>query len=303
MFPLIHPKKRPAYRLALLLLGWSVAVQAQSIPADYRSYIHQQRQQREASLQSDDGWLNLAGLFWLKPGRNTFGADRANAIVFPAGRCAPQLGALILKDGEVWIEANEGQVFHQGKPIQNLQLYGKGVGKMIVLEHRALRWFVIQRGDRFGIRLRDLESPAVMDFPGLDYFPIDPAWRLEATLEPGPPGKQLPIMNVLGQTSMQDSPGTLVFMVQGKEYRLDAVLEGDRLFLIFSDATAGESTYGGGRFLYAAMPGPDGKTVLDFNLAENPPCAFTEFATCPVPPPQNVLPLAIEAGEKAYGAH
>jgi uncharacterized protein len=257
---------------------------------------------RMESLKSETGWLNLAGLFWLKEGENTFGSDVTNNIRFPKG--APFLGHFTLKNGEVFIETKlQSTVFNSKEEVvSSLKIYP--YEKPIVLKSGSLRWFVIKRGDKYGVRLRDLESPNVLHFTGIDTYNIDENWRLKAKLEVTK-DKKIAITDVLGHTSMQTSPGTLVFSKDGKEYRLDAVEEGDQLFIIFKDATSGKETYGAGRFLYADKPAPnsDGSVYLDFNKAINPPCAFTEFATCPLAPKQNWLSLAITAGEKKAHEH
>ncbi|MFM8488780.1 MAG: DUF1684 domain-containing protein, partial [Bacteroidota bacterium] len=157
-------------------------------------------------------------------------------------------------------------------------------------------------GDRYAVRLRDLEHPALATFRGVETYVPDTAWIFRARLE-RTVGKKIPITNVLGQVNMMESPGTLVFTHKGTAYRLDAVEDDGKLFILFSDETSGSATYGTGRFLYAEIPGSDNYTVLDFNKAINPPCAFTVYATCPLPPAQNSLPFAVTAGEKRYGEH
>src|SRR5262249_36692070 len=160
----------------------------------------------------------------------------------------------------------------------------------------------IKRGDRFALRVRDQNNDARTRFRGLEYFPIDPKWRIEARLERYDSAKMIPIANVTGTVNESPSPGTLVFEIDGQSYKLDPILEkgSTDLFVIFADATSGRETYGAGRFVYAPAPGPDGKTVLDFNKAHNPSCAFTRYATCPLPPRQNRLRIRIDAGEKKY---
>jgi uncharacterized protein (DUF1684 family) len=174
-----------------------------------------------------------------------------------------------------------------------------------VMKSGTLTFLVIRRGDRLGIRVKDSESEARRNFKGLDYFPADPKYRVEARFEPYNPPKKIPITNVLGMLSLETSPGALVFTIDGKELRLDPIYEQGTtdLFIIFKDATSGHETYGAARYLYASPP-VNGKTIVDFNHAYNPPCAFTPYATCPLPPPQNRLPIRIEAGEKKYaGGH
>jgi uncharacterized protein (DUF1684 family) len=254
-------------------------------------------------LKSENGWLNLAGLYWLEEGENTFGSDKANKVVFPKGELF--LGHFILKNGEVYVDIKaDARVFNsKNQVVKSLKLLP--AADDIVLKHESLRWFIIKRGDKYGIRLRDLESPTLLHFAGIETYPVASNWRIKARLESVDTNKTIPITDVLGHTNMQRSPGTAVFTVDGKEYRLDAVESGKQLFFIFKDATSGKETYGAGRFLYTERPEPnsDGVIYLDFNKATNPPCAFTEFATCPLAPKQNWLPIAITAGEKNYGEH
>ncbi len=165
-----------------------------------------------------------------------------------------------------------------------------------------LSWNVIKRGDRYAIRLRDSAHPNRTNFKGIERYPVDPAWRVRAKFSAYEPAKKLKIVNVLGMVEEQPSPGALVFSLSGKEYRLDVLDEGAKIpwFVIIADETSGEETYGGGRFLYVARADSSGETVIDFNKAYNPPCSFTPYATCPLPPEQNRLPLAVRAGEKRY---
>jgi uncharacterized protein (DUF1684 family) len=170
----------------------------------------------------------------------------------------------------------------------------------------SFRFNVIKRNDKFAIRMKDANAPTRTGFKGLDYFPANTKWRIEAKFVPFQPARKIPITNVLGMTSDELAPGELVFTVDGKEYRLEPIIEqGEKdFFLIFKDATSGKETYGAARYVYAKPPGPDGKVIIDFNKSYNPPCAFTPYATCPLPPPPNRLPFAIDAGEKKYaGGH
>ena len=262
---------------------------------------------RDSSLRRPDGWFSLAGLFWLAPGENPFGSDPANRLVFPAGKAPARAGVFVLADSTVTLRARPGAgVTRDGEPVAVLALRADAdSGGPDVLALGSLRFHVIRRGGRVGVRLKDLESPARAAFTGLEYYPVDPGWRVAARLERHDPPRKVAITNVLGDVSEVDSPGTLVFERGGRTYRLDPVLDdpgAEELFVIFADSTNGRGTYGAGRFLYAALPGSDGRLELDFNRAYNPPCAFTAFATCPLPPPQNRLALAVTAGEKEYRA-
>ncbi|AFK01815.1 protein of unknown function DUF1684 [Emticicia oligotrophica DSM 17448] len=286
------------YSLALFILSSFITP---NDDADYEKEIKEWHKNRIESLKKENGWLNLAGLFWLEEGRNSFGADIENKIIFPTGKSGNFLGEFILSNGEVFIEAKKGaEIYHENEKVEKLKIFPSE--KPILLKHHTLRWFVIKRGNKYAIRLRDLDSPFLKEFHGIETFQIDKKWKLKAKFEPTV-GKKIAILDVTGQTSQQDSPGKLIFTVAGKEYALDALAEGDELFIIFGDITNKKETYGAGRFVYAAKPDADGFTSLDFNKAYNPPCAFTPYATCPLPPKQNLLPIAISAGEKNYGNH
>ena len=205
---------------------------------------------------------------------------------------------------EVRVHAAPGVALtHDGQPATDLVLTnGDDSARPIQLALGSLRFFIIQRGDRLGVRIKDTKSPALAAFHDVDTYPAQPAWRFDARFEPYDPPKKLAIPNVLGQVEESPSKGAVVFEKDGRTYRLDALADDKdgTLFIIFGDATNGHETYGAGRFLDTAAP-KDGRVVVDFNQAYNPPCAFTSFATCPLPPKDNKLALKVEAGEKKYG--
>ncbi|UHG92116.1 DUF1684 domain-containing protein [Spirosoma oryzicola] len=270
----------------------------------YRTRIDQWHQERVTSLKSENGWLNLAGLFWLEAGKNSLGRGTNFAVSFPEAGARVDLGALYLEKGEVrFVPPKEAEVSANGKAVTAPITIFSSDDNSITLAHGSLRWFIIKRGDKYGVRLRDLNSPYLSEFHGIDRFPVDESWRVNAKLEVPSVPKTIPILDVLGMTSQQALAGTLVFERAGKTYRLDAVGDGPKLFILFGDLTNAHQTYGSGRFLYVDKPGADGTTVLDFNQAINPPCAFTPYATCPLPPKQNKLALSVTAGEKRYGDH
>ncbi len=288
----------------LLLLGclWTQGLSATPSDTTYEAAINTWQAQREAALVSEAGWLNLAGLLAIKPGRNTFGSAPDNDLVFPKGEA--YIGAFILEDGQVRVEITPAaEVWQDARPVRSEIMFQSKAEGPVVLRHQSLRWFVIQRGERFLVRLRDLEHPAVQQFSGIERFPTDTAWRIEATLEPADSDFQLRVVDVIGTISMQASPGAFVFEKNGQQHRLYPTVAGDELFFVFADQTNGDSTYGAGRFLYAPLPDAHGKTVLDFNKAYNPPCTFTAWATCPLPSPENYLKLSVTAGEKTWGEH
>lgn len=279
-----------------------IPVSAASGPSAYQASIENWRKEREQRLKAPDGWLTVAGLFWLKEGENRAGSDPAYEIVLPDKRAPRRLGVFDFHDGKTTFRVASGaHVAVNGKPVLTADLAPDSSGRPDLLQTGDFTMFVIKRGPKYGIRLRDLHSAMRNDFHGLDWYPVQQKLRIVANFTDHPSSTTIPIPNVLGQTEQQPSPGYATFELGGKAYRLDPVLEGNRLFFIFRDTTAGKTTYGAGRFLYTELS-KDGKVVLDFNKAENPPCAFTPYATCPLPPKQNRLPLAIEAGEKKYAA-
>jgi len=290
-------------------------------PADHAAEIRAWQEERQASLLEPGGWLSLVGLYWLEEGANTFGGAPDNDLVFPAGapkRAGTLHRALALGEAEVRLEPAPGADLRlavgagedgemdfaaTGEPVGARSLAADTSGEPTVLALGSLRFWAIERGDRVGVRVVDLESPALAAFEGLEHFPVDVAWRVEARLERAP-GATVAVPNVLGQVDEQPTPGALVFAhpVSGEELRLVPTEGSDgELFLVFGDATNRDETYGGGRFLYADPPGADDRVVLDFNRAYNPPCAYTPYATCPLPPAENKLAVRIEAGEKRYG--
>ena len=265
--------------------------------------------ERIAALKQPDGWLNLEGLFWLKKGANSFGSSKENELVYDNAAFPKHLGDFIYEDGKVYwkdaatekitIKDNAGLVVANAETL-NLLTATEGD---YISQWKDFLWVVIKREDKVGVRFRNLKAKTLLEFKGIERFPVDPKWRVKAKVIPQNQNP-LMIMNVLGQNTAQKHGGQLVFEIEGKTYRLDAIDEGGvRLFVTFADATSGKTTYGSGRFIELDKPDADGYTYIDFNKAYNPPCAFTEFATCPLPPPQNRLTIAIPAGEKKYGQH
>ncbi|RYU93530.1 DUF1684 domain-containing protein [Emticicia agri] len=286
-----------ASTISLLLSGFTKT----SDDTPYQIEIKAWHNQRVENLKKENGWLNLAGLFWLEKGKNAFGNSSTNKIIFPIGKSDDFLGNLILEKGEVFIETTPDKaIYANDEQVTKLKIFPSE--KPVILKHKSLRWFVIKRGDKYGIRLRDLESPFLKEFSGIETFPVDEKWKVKAKLVKEA-NKKIPILDVLGHTNLQDSPGKLVFTIDGKEHSLDALEEGDNLFIIFADKTNKKETYGAGRFVYTPKPDENGVVLLDFNKSINPPCAFTPYATCPLPPKQNTLEIAINAGEKNYRNH
>lgn len=276
---------------------------ALSTDPSYIKEIEKWRNERLEEINGETGWNTLVGLFWLHEGKNRFGSDPSLDIVLPRGRAPRLAGSLQLdKDTVRLITKPEVGITSGGDRVSDVVLRSDADGLPTSLKLGSLTMFVIKRGEKFGLRVKDKRHPARVNFHGLTYFPVGASWRVQAKLEAYVPPKVIPIVNVLGMVDNMTSPGVLIFEVKGKEYRLDAVLEkgSKQLFVIFADQTSGKETYGAGRYLYVDPPGADGKVTIDFNKAYNPPCAFTKFATCPLPPRQNRLATRIDAGEKKY---
>jgi uncharacterized protein (DUF1684 family) len=288
--------------VALLLATGSVA----AADEPYRAQVQKWRDERETRLKADGGWLTLAGLFWLKEGKNRFGTSPSNEIVLPEGSAPPAAGSFEVKGEQVSVQLEPGVSGRLGPRsllAGPLVMKTDRAGAPDVLELGALSMLVIERGGRSAIRLKDRNSPVRKGFTGLKWFDVAEAYRVEAKWVAHPQPKPVRVPNILGQVETMPSPGYAEFTLAGKTLKLDGVLEdphAEELFFILKDQTSGKDTYGAGRFLYAGLP-KAGKVVLDFNKAYNPPCAFTPYATCPLPPPQNWLQVRIEAGELAYG--
>ena len=263
---------------------------ATTVPATtYDDEVRQWRADRHTKLMRDGGWLTLTGLFWLQEGVND-----VELPTHPASKVK-----FVLRNGHVTLN---NQVLRDDTDAQGAT----------VLKSGSVSYEIIKREDngvsKYAIRVKDTDSEARKNFKGLDYFPINSAYRVNAHFEPYNPPKKIRITNVLGMTSEETAPGALVFNLMGKTYRIDPIWdmsdpEPRNLFIIFRDQTSGKETYGAARYMYANRPDEHGNTVVDFNKSYNPPCVFTHFATCPLPPPQNRLPIRIEAGEKKYAGH
>lgn len=286
--------------LAALLAAPSFALDA------YVKSIEDWRAARVARLQAPDGWLALIGRHQLAPGVNSVGTAGDNSIKLAAG--PPYLASVTLgADGRVkMLPAPASRLEVDGVPVQDeSELLYRGDRPTRVTFGTA-NFYVMQRGENLYLRVRDTQAPNRAHFTHIDYFPIDPAWRIEARWVPFDPVKQVNITNMIGVTEPAPVPGKAVLTWQGKTVELLPIDDGgDTLFFVLTDLTAGEETYEASRFLYAPKPKPgEGTVVLDFNRMQNPPCAFTAFATCPLPPKENRMPFRVTAGEKVYrGPH
>ncbi|MDT3695449.1 MAG: DUF1684 domain-containing protein [Ignavibacterium sp.] len=293
-------------RIFVLLITLNIIFSCTQKPEadpNYVKEINEWDAKRTSRLKADDGWLNLIGRFWLKPGENTFGTSKDNDIVIESSKLPEHIGSFLFNDTVVTFKANDGiKVLHNNNPVKEVIMIDDQRKDMTILQIGSIKFNLIIRDTLYGIRARDLNSELVKNFNGVERFPIDQSWNIQAKFEAYIPPREIMVPNVLGQIDKEKSPGAVVFDRDGKTYRIDAVDEGgDKLFLIIADQTSGDETYGGGRFLYVNKPDSTGTINLDFNKAYNPPCVFTKYATCPLPPLQNYLKLRIEAGEKVYG--
>ncbi|WP_438481683.1 DUF1684 domain-containing protein [Oleiharenicola lentus] len=290
--------------LSRLLLGLLISAAALVAQDDYAKTIEQVRAERVAQLTASDSWLTLVGRHALQPGKNTLGTATENSVRLASG--PPYLGIITLE---------EGVTTFRPAPSSLVKVDGETV-RSAVLQYRTLKptrvtfgtanFYIMERGDTLFVRMRDTAAPNLKQFAGIEYFPTDPAWRIEAQWMPFEKSRMLPVTNMIGQTSPQPVPGKAVFTHAGKTVELLPIDEGgDHLFFVLTDLTAGEETYEASRFLYAKKPkAGETKIILDFNQMQNPPCAFTEFATCPLPPKENQIPFRVTAGEKKYrGKH
>jgi uncharacterized protein (DUF1684 family) len=296
----------PALLLALASLACKRPPAAD--PA-YAAEIGTTRALRETRLASENGWLTLVALHWLTPGMNAAGSDPAAPISLEAPGIPPKACSFDLQpDGSVLLRIEpEAPVAVNGAAPSTTPLVTDRGGKPDVITVGRVRLTVIERGGRLAVRARDPESPRRRDFKGIEYFPVDTALRVEGNLERYEAPREIEVPSAQGPPQKALAPGVVHFRLWGKDFALEPTVESptdDTLFFVFSDRTAGAGTYGAGRFLYATAPKPgETKVVLDFNLAQNPPCAFTPYATCPLPLPKNVLPVRIEAGERAPAGH
>ena len=300
--------RRAAPALLLALATVSCRNPPAADPA-YAAQIGTARALRETRLASESGWLTLVALHWLGPGENAVGSDPALPLSLEAPGIPPKACSFVLgPDGAVTLRAEAvAPVAVNGAPPTGAPLVTDRGGKPDVVTVGRVRLTVIERGGALAVRARDPESPRRASFAGLDYFPVDPSLRLEARWEPYEAPREVQIPSAQGPPQKALAPGLVRFTLGGAERTLEPTVESatdETLFFVFSAQTAGTESYGAGRVLYADRPkAGETRVLLDFNLAQNPPCAFTPYATCPLPLPRNVLPVRIAAGEKAPSGH
>ncbi len=286
-----------------VLMAWMGSASGTELlpePPDWTAW----KAKRLESIAGTNGWATLVGLFWLPEGTSTLGSNASNTFVLLPQLAPPTVGSFVRTGSAVEFIAQPGvEVTADHSRVERLNLRSDHAGTVpTVVTVGQLRFYLVQRGERLGIRVKSPLAPSRIHFLGLDYFPYQPAWRLDGRFEAVPAGTTVQITDVTGAVKAETVAGAVTFEVAGETHRLLALDDDEThdLWLIFKDRTAGLTTHGGGRFLHVAKPGPDGRLSVDFNFAYSPPCTFTPFATCPLPPRENVLTLAVPAGEKKY---
>jgi len=262
-------------------------------------------QKRIKSLKSETGWMSLAGLFWLNEGENSFGSAKDNDIIFPEDM-PKYMGTFALQDSAVTINVKENiPVLNDSIPVRQLLLVDDNHENTTELSYHNYLWYIIKRQDKYGIRLKNREHPRLKSFTDIERYPVDIKWRIKAHLQKYDVPKMVKVSNVLGQLEELECPGKLVFKIDGREFSIDPFLSsgGKRYWILFGDKTNEIETYGAGRYLYIDAADENGDTYVDFNQSYNPPCAFSEFATCTLPPRENILDIRITAGEKMWQNH
>lgn len=289
--------------VTLLWMGCSLSERGVRERAD-EAYLAQHaafKDRRATSIAGPEGWGTLVGLFWLREGLNTMGSNPEGQIVLPADRALAEIGTIAVQGDSAWlIPLPSATVMVDGQlATQPVGLYGPN-SPTIYLTHETLKAHVIERSGRLALRAQDSAHPFRTSFAGIPYYPADTTWRVEATFVPFAVPETLNILNVIGTIERQRAPGELRFTLNGQTLSLTPTqpTDGEPFFIMFRDATTGKDTYGSGRYLSAEPPDENGKVILDFNRAYNPPCAYTEYATCPVPPARNTLSIPVRAGEK-----
>jgi uncharacterized protein (DUF1684 family) len=287
----------------LLALGTCLSSASAVMSPPYSFRIERWREQREADLKAEDGWLSVSGLFWIKAGETRIGSDPSNDIVLPAYAPA-SVGTLTLQEGKAHFQAAPGAVvLRDQKPFASGEIHSDADEHSDTLAVGDIKLILIKRGQRLALRIKDNRSPLRKEFARLRWYPIRDDWYIKGRFVAYPTPTKLVMDTIVGETEVEESPGYVTFEREGKEYRLQAARVKDgRLWFVFRDQTSGRTTHGGARQLYADPP-KDDVVVLDFNKAVNLPCAYIPYATCPLAPPQNRLSLAIEAGELKYEPH
>jgi uncharacterized protein (DUF1684 family) len=276
-------------------LGWLATASAEEMA--YKDEVEKWRKEREEGLKGDEGWLTVAGLYWLREGENRFGSGPLNDFVLPEGSAPAEVGVFDYRGGKVSVRINPGvEVTQHGKRIEAANMK---MGSEDAISIGKLKLWVHYSGERLAIRLRDLDSSLRKEFTGLKWFPVTEKYRVEARFVAYQEPRKVDIVNVMGDVEEFASPGYVEFELGGEKFQLQAASGNEEvLFFVFRDLTSGKETYPAARFLRVQRNGD--RVDLDFNMAYNPPCAFNPYTTCPIPPKENRLAVRIEAGEMKY---
>lgn len=267
------------------------------LPQDYHAELQEWKEYRIDVLKGPTNWLRLDGIYWMEEGENSFGSGEDQDLRLPAETIPPHAGVMILENGVVTMKVADGVLItHEGEPVSEMMMYDGG--ERYRVEHADLEWFIDNRGDQYGLRLYNKDNPKADTFEGFPAYEVNTDWYLHAQFVPNTDSTTITVDNVIGEQVERYSPGNIRFLAEGEEVELIAFEAGSGLFIIFSDRTNRTETYHAGRYMIIPFPDEDGRTIMDFNKAYNPPCAFNTFTTCQLPPTQNRLDLTITAGEK-----
>ena len=268
-----------------------------SLPENYEESISEWKEYRVGVLTGPTNWLRLHAIYWLSEGDNTFGSAQENTITFPKGTIPDFAGVFTLSNNTVTMDVTDDVLItHEGEPVSDFTLFD-GEERPHVM-HGDLEWFIDSRGDEYGIRLYNKDNPKADAFDGFPFFPLNPEWHLKAKFIPNTDSTTVTVDNVLEEKVDLVSPGNIRFEVNGQTDEMIAFEANSGLFIMFNDETNGDETYHAGRYMIIPFADEEGYTILDFNKAYNPPCAFNTFTTCNLPPPENRMKIAIRAGEK-----
>jgi len=291
------------FTLAILIIGCTN--NRNETTAAYITEIEEWQKLRIDSLKGHTGFLNLAGLFWISDEVSSFGSGSSNTFMFPA-KAAARLGNIILRNDSLWFVQDESRkVTINGDSEADTTLIFVEEEIRLTMVSGNLHWFIIKRGTTYGIRLKDYKHPLLSSFNNIDNFPIDAKWNVSATWELYKKPKVVIVHNQVGMDLEQNVPGVFHFEIDGKAYSLEPIgsVTDESYFVMIYDETSGHGTYGSGRYIDVVPPDVNGMAYIDFNKSYNPPCAFTEFATCLFPHKANRLPIRIEAGEQYSASH
>jgi len=287
--------------LAILLLNGcsSDELGPEPKPEDYNQSFQEWQEHRIDVLTDTTGWLRLVDLIWFNEGKNSFGSSPESDIRFPEGSIPENGGTFILQNGEVVMEVADGvEIYHDGEQVDSLVMLEHENEERIHAHHGDLTWFIDSRGEQRGVKIFSMDTPAADQFDGFPRYDLQEEWHLRGRFVNHPEDKDIEVVNVQGETIQRSSPGYVEFRIDEEKYFIDAFEASNGLFLMFTDLTNQDETYQAGRYLMVDSPSDDGYITLDFNKTYNPPCAFSKFTTCQLPPPQNRLDVAIPAGEK-----